>query len=262
MMAPTLGGVNRPSGLLIDIDGVLTISWKPLPGAVEALDEVRDNGLGVRFLTNTTSRTRGAVAAALVGAGFGVEEGEILTAPSTTAAYLRRHHPGARCLLINEGDLGDDLEGVELVDSGPVDVVLVGGAGPAFTYPALNRAFGFLRSGASLVAMHRNLVWRTDTGLQLDSGAFITALETASGVDAVVVGKPSAEFFRAGLDSLGLEASEAAMVGDDLHNDVLAAQAVGLTGVQVRTGKFAEDQLGTGTPDHIIDSFADLPALF
>jgi phosphoglycolate phosphatase-like HAD superfamily hydrolase len=59
-----------------------------------------------------------------------------------------------------------------------------------------------------------------------------------------------------------LEASEAAMVGDDLHNDVLAAQAVGLTGVQVRTGKFAEDQLGTGTPDHIIDSFADLPALF
>jgi len=257
-MAPTLGGVNRPSGLLIDIDGVLTISWEPVPGAAAALAEVRDRGLGVRFLTNTTSRTRAAVAEALVVAGFEVDESEILTAPVATAAYLRRQHPGARCLMINEGDLGDDLERVELVDSGPVDVVLVGGAGPAFSYSLLNDAFRFLRSGASLVAMHRNLVWRTQAGLQLDSGAFVNALETAADVEAVVVGKPSPEFFRAGLDSLGLEASEAAMVGDDLQNDVLAAQAVGLTGVQVRTGKFSDDQLQDGTPDRIIDSFADI----
>ena len=257
-MAPTLVGVNRPSGLLIDIDGVLTISWEPVPGAVAALAKMRDRGLGVRFLTNTTSRTRAAVAGALVAAGFEVDESEILTAPVATAAYLRRRHPGARCLLINEGDLADDLEDVEIVDESPVDVVLVGGAGPAFSYTLLNHAFRFLRSGASLVAMHRNLVWRTDAGLQLDSGAFVTALETAAGVEAVVVGKPSPEFFRAGLDSLGLEASETAMVGDDLHNDVLAAQAVGLTGIQVRTGKFAEDQLQDGTPDRIIDSFADI----
>lgn len=260
-MAPTLGGVNRPSGLLIDIDGVLTISWEPVPGAVAALAKMRDRGLGVRFLTNTTSRTRAAVAGALVAAGFEVDESEILTAPVATAAYLRRRHPGARCLLINEGDLADDLEDVEIVDESPVDVVLVGGAGPAFSYTLLNHAFRFLRSGASLVAMHRNLVWRTDAGLQLDSGAFVTALETAAGVEAVVVGKPSPEFFRAGLDSLGLEASEAAMVGDDLQNDVLAAQAVGLTGVQVRTGKFSDDQIQDGTPDHVIDSFAEILTL-
>lgn len=257
-MAPTLEAVNRPSGLLIDIDGVLTVSWEALPGAVDVWDEVRRQGVALRCLTNTTSRTRSAVASALGEAGFDVDENEILTAPVATAAYLRRHHPGARCLLINEGDLGDDLGELELVDSASVEVVILGGAGPAFTYEALNLAFGSLRSGASLVAMHRNLVWRTDAGLQLDSGAFVHALETASGVDAVVVGKPSPEFFRAGLDSLGLDASETAMVGDDLRNDVLAAQAVGLTGIQVRTGKFSQDQLRDGTPDHIIDSFADL----
>ncbi len=56
------------------------------------------------------------------------------------------------------------------------------------------------------------------------------------------------------------------MVGDDLHNDVLAAQAVGMTGVLVRTGKFRQDTLDRWTadpaaakPDHVVDSVADLP---
>jgi ribonucleotide monophosphatase NagD (HAD superfamily) len=80
----------------------------------------------------------------------------------------------------------------------------------------------------------------------------------------VVVGKPSEAFYAAALGTLGVEAGEAVMVGDDLEADVLGAQRAGIPGVLVRTGKYAEkDEHGDGNdrPRHVIDSIADLPAL-
>ncbi|MFI9803293.1 HAD-IIA family hydrolase [Streptomyces sp. NPDC052301] len=248
--------------VLIDIDGVLTVSWKPLPGAVEALRAIRAAGLGVALVTNTTSRTRASIAGTLGGAGFEVTAEDVLTAPSVTAAHLAEHHPGARCALLNSGDITEDLTGVTLVDDDP-DVVVLGGAGPEFDYTALNRAFGFLQRGARLVAMHRSLYWRTEAGLQLDSGAFLAGLEKAARVEAEVTGKPSRAFFGTALARLGSAADRALMVGDDVESDVLAAQRAGLTGVLVRTGKFQQETLqgASGTPHHVLDSFADVPAL-
>ncbi|KAB1146637.1 TIGR01458 family HAD-type hydrolase [Streptomyces luteolifulvus] len=253
--------------VLIDIDGVLTVSWQPLPGAVEALRELREAGLALALVTNTTSRTRASIAATLESAGFWVATEDILTAPAVTAAHLAERSPGARCVLLNSGDIGEDLDGVTVLDatdSGTVpDVVIVGGAGPEFDYAALNRAFGHLQRGARLVAMHRNLYWRTEDGLQLDSGAFLIGLEQAARTEAEVTGKPSPAFFEAALARLGVGADETVMVGDDIESDVLAAQRAGITGVLVKTGKYLPEthRAAGGTPDHVIDSFADLPAL-
>src|SRR5215472_843748 len=213
----------RLRAALIDIEGVLTVSWRPLPGAVTALAQLRAAGLPLALVTNTTSRPRASIAAALGEAGFPVTAADILTAPAIAAAYLREHYPGARCLLLNHGQIGADLAGVTLIgeeDTGPVEVVLIGGAGEEFSYRALNRAFGYLQSGARLVAMHRGLYWRTSEGLQLDSGAFVAALEQAAGTTAEVVGKPAAAFFAAALAHVGADAAHTVMVGDDIENDV------------------------------------------
>jgi ribonucleotide monophosphatase NagD (HAD superfamily) len=56
--------------VLIDIDGVLTVSWKPLEAAVAALRRLREAGLPLALVTNTISRTRASIAAALSGAGL------------------------------------------------------------------------------------------------------------------------------------------------------------------------------------------------
>ncbi|MEU4098584.1 HAD-IIA family hydrolase [Streptomyces sp. NPDC026673] len=252
---------------LIDIDGVLTVSWQPLPGAVAAMERLRAAGLPFALLTNTTSRTRAAIASALAGAGFPVRPEDILTAPAVTGRYLAAHHPGARCLLLNSGDIAADLGEVALVDpddeDADVDVVVVGGAGPEFTYERLDAVFRRLRRGAPLVAMHRNLYWRTRDGLRLDTGAFLLGLERAAGVEAEVVGKPSAAFFAAALERLGASARDTVMVGDDIEADVLAAQRNGVTGVLVRTGKYLPEthRAADPQPDHVLDSFADLPRL-
>src|SRR4051794_34188029 len=105
--------------VLIDIDGVLTVSWHPLPGAVQAVRRLRTAGLKMALLTNTTSRTRASIASTLAEAGFPVSEGDVLTAPTLAAAYLAERHPGARCFLLNSGDIRADLDGITLTDDQP-----------------------------------------------------------------------------------------------------------------------------------------------
>lgn len=250
-------------GLLLDMDGVLGVSWTPLPGAAEAVTRLHAAGVPLCVVTNTTALPQARFGAVLREAGFPFADEEILTASVLAAAWLRAERPAARIFLIGDAQ-AEDLSGVEMVgpDEAP-DVVLVSGADDSFCFATFNRVLALLRGGAELVAMHRNLSWMTRRGEKLDAGAYLLGLEAATGLEAVVLGKPAPGSFRAGLDVLGLPADRVAMVGDDVENDVLAAQAVGVTGVLVRTGKFREDQLAraSGTPDHVVDSVLDVPGL-
>jgi HAD superfamily hydrolase (TIGR01458 family) len=255
----------RVEAVLIDIDGVLTVSWRALPGAVAAMARLRRTGVGIRLVTNTTSRTRAWMATRLSAQGFPVHPEDILTAPGLTAQYLHETYPGARCLVVNSGDLTNDLPGLTVVtgDKDDVDVVVLGGAGPEFCYDTLNRIFHHVQRGAALVAMNRNYYWATDDGLKLDTGTFLAGLEQASGVTATMTGKPAPTFFASALGHLDADAATALVVGDDVTSDVVGAQQVGIRGVLVRTGKYLPGDVERAAlpPDVILDSFADLPAL-
>ncbi len=258
----TLGIMTGVEGVLFDIDGVLVTSWKPVPGAVEALAEVRRRG-GVRaFLTNTTSRTCDEIASTLGAAGFDVRPEEIVTAARLTTEYLRSTYPGARVLLLNHGDIRADMPDVEFDDVDP-QVVVIGGAGPEFTHEALSRVLDLMVSGVPVVAMHRALMWSESDGLRLDTGAYLPGLEDASGSRIVSVGKPSLAGFLTAAELMGADPASTVMVGDDFRSDVLPAQRVGMAGVLVRTGKFRQPvlDLAVDRPDHILDSVADLPGL-
>jgi HAD superfamily hydrolase (TIGR01458 family) len=249
-------------GLLLDMDGVLTLSFEAMPGAAETMAWIRRHAIPFRVVTNTTTHTRADLATALRRADLEVEPDEIVTAVVGTAQYLRSHHDAARVLLLSDGDARADLEGVHLV--GPADeadVVVLGGASDEFTHANLDHAFRQVMNGATLVGMHRNLYWRTSGGLELDGGAYLVGLEAAAGVEATVCGKPSSTFFESALSLLGLPPARVAMVGDDILNDVLGAQACGMTGVLVRTGKFMESDLDKGVPDHVLATVAELPEL-
>jgi len=248
-------------GVLLDIDGVLTVSWRALPGAVEAVRWLRDRPVPFLLATNTTTMSRAELSATLGRAGIEVGVDELVTAPVAAAGFLRREHPDASVFQVGGRGARADLEGVRFVDDGDADVVLVAGADEDFTWERLDAAFRLLLDGAVLVAMHRNTSWMTDQGPTLDSGPFVAALEAATGATATVTGKPAPAFFASCVSMLGLEPARMAMVGDDLDNDVLAAQRCGLTGVLVRTGKFRREALDASAerPDVVLDSIADLP---
>lgn len=252
------------AGVLLDIEGVLLTSSTALPGAARAVEELRRLDLPVRFVTNTTSVTSARIAATLVQAGIDVRAGELFTATAVTASYLQEEHPDARCLVLNDG-ANADLAGIRMADPDDTtaEVVVIGGGGPSFGWKQMNVALNCLLDGASLMAMHGAPVWRTGEGYCLDGGAYVRMLEEASGVTAVIAGKPAPHMFLAAARSVDADPADLLMVGDDLHSDVLAAQAVGMVGVQVRTGKFRQQQLDSSPvdPDHVIDSIADLVAM-
>ena len=92
--------------------------------------------------------------------------------------------------------------------------------------------------GGPLLAMGNNHYFQDRDGLSLDIGPFVAALEYASGQQAVILGKPSADFYHVAVASLGCEAQHAVMVGDDALADVDGALAAGLQAILVRTGKY------------------------
>lgn len=240
-------------GLLIDLDGTLYVGGEPIPGCREALLKLRSSGLLLRFVTNTTRRPRREVLCGLRSMGFEVEEEEIFTPARAVALLLR----GRRCYPLVAESLLEDLGRMVPDDESP-EYVLVGDLGEGFTYALLNAAFRHLMGGAELLALQKNRYWRRESGLSLDAGPFVAALEYASEKTAAVVGKPEKDFFRLALEDLGLEAHEVAMIGDDPEADVAGAQAAGLKGVQVKTGKYDATRT-SGEVDLVLESFAALP---
>ncbi|TLG13872.1 HAD-IIA family hydrolase [Nocardia cyriacigeorgica] len=257
-----MADLHRTAGILYDIDGVLVTSWRALPGAADAIRRLAERGLRRAFLTNTTSRTQAEIAERLCAAGIEVSADEIVTAARLTVEYLRRNHPGARAWVLNHGDIDADLTGLRLDDTDP-EVVVLGGAGPEFTHRALSRVVELMLDGVPVVAMQGGMTWATDDGLRIDTGTYLPGLEAAGNATITVVGKPSPTGFRTCAATMDLTPEQVLMIGDDLHSDVLAAQAVGMTGVLVRTGKFRPSVLESSArhPDHNIDSIANLPDL-
>ena len=256
-----MSALDGVRALLVDLDGVLYVEDDPVPGAVEAIAALRAAGVGLRFVTNTTQRSRRHTLAKLDRLGFGVASDELVT-PAVLAVEHCRAHGLRRVSLLMDDEVKADLEGLtETADA--VDAVIVGDLGERFDYAVLNAAFRHLLAGGHLVALQRNRYWRRADGMSLDVGPFVAALEYAAGVEATVVGKPARAFFALALAQLGAEPAEAAMVGDDIESDVVGALHAGLRGVLVRTGKFREEALRAAElePTAVVDSIADVPAL-
>jgi HAD superfamily hydrolase (TIGR01458 family) len=250
------------AAILLDIDGVLHVSGEPLPGAVEAVATLRDAGHDLRFITNNSTRSRAQLVEELRAMGFDLDPDEVQTTGGTAARELA----GKRVFALVMAGLVDDLEGLELVGEG-ADAVLIGGCdettepNQVFSYMNLGRAFAELQAGAELYCLHKNRWWQTKRGPMLDAGVFVAGLEYATGMDAIVIGKPSAAYFAAALEALDAEPELTWMVTDDLEADVPGAQMFGMKTVLVRTGKFRPETLerSTQVPDMVLSSIAQFP---
>jgi HAD superfamily hydrolase (TIGR01458 family) len=262
------GGLPRSTplanlaGVLLDLDGVLYVGNQVVVGAIEALELIRRADIPLRFITNTSTQSRQSLLRKLVTLGFTAHERELFSAPQAAVRYLRQF-PHGTCHLLLEPDVRRDFTEFRQVALNEADVIILGDIGEAWTYELLNSVFNRLVAGARLVVIHRNRFWQTESGLKMDIGGFVAALEYCSGAKATVIGKPSEEFFRLVLEDLGQTPASVMVVGDDIESDVGGGQQAGLRGVLVRTGKYREAQVAASPvkPDYVIDSIQDLPAL-
>ncbi len=257
-MAATLEGVE---GLLLDLSGVIYVQDEAVPGAAEALERLREDGISIRLVTNTTMRPRRSILERLGRLGIEADPAELIT-PATLARRRCGEAGYESVSLVVRDELLEDLEGLD--ESGDsVEAVIVGDLGEAWDYEILNGAFRRLMEGAELIALQKNRYWETSDGLSLDAGPFVASLEYATGREAEVMGKPSPAFFELALGELDVSADRAAMVGDDVEADVGGGMEAGLAGVLVKTGKYREDLVRDSgiEPTATVNSIADVPAL-
>jgi HAD superfamily hydrolase (TIGR01458 family) len=251
-----------PTGVVLDLDGVLLAAGAPIAGAADAVRALQAAGHPCAVLTNMTSARPSELSERLAEVGIDLPAERIITAAVATAEVLRLSYPEARVLLLAERGTEREFAGSRIVTSPPADLVVVSGPDESWTLSLFDEALRALQGGARLIAMQGNLWWLSADGPRLDTGAYVHALARASGVRPRVIGKPAASIFRTACRALGLPPAACIMVGDDLRSDVLAAQRAGLRGVLVRTGKgatFAEDPRAAQVAA-ILDSLADFPA--
>jgi HAD superfamily hydrolase (TIGR01458 family) len=273
-------------GFVLDADGVLVLRGEPLPGSVEALQDLQGKGIPFRVVTNFSQLHRDSLAAWFGRSGLAIDPEWIITGTSATAAHAAATHPGRPLFVLAAADARREFDGQHLLTAdeadaappGTVSAVVIGDAGDELSYRNMDVAFRLVRGGADLLAMHRNPWWLTPKGPTIDAGGFVVGLEFATGRRARVLGKPSPVVFRQAVAGLAADLGERlprsafAMVGDDLRADVAAAQRVGLRGILVLSGKTtraeadqasasAASARGRGRgPDGIADTLADVVA--
>jgi len=253
--------LTTPTALLIDLDGVIYLREKLIPGAIETIHYIQRKKIPHRFVTNTSTFSRCQVLAKLAHVGIVVSPADLFTAPIAAAQYLRAV-PDARCYFFASPNLREDFAGIAGVKEHPTHVV-IGDVGKRFSYSAMNRVFRMVLDGAEMIALQKNRFWITPEGLTLDAGAFVTALEYATGKEARLFGKPSVEFFLQACESLQCSPTEVIMVGDDLKADIAGGAGAGLQTVFIRTGKDKDTSLDDleYSPDVVLRSIAELPAI-
>ena len=253
-MTDTLSNVK---GILFDINGVFHVDNRPIEGAIETINQLK-NKFPCRFVTNTTTKSRETFHQSLVDMGLPIDESEIISAPYAAVLYLRQLNSPSCHLLLSESATKDFAE-FKQSDTNP-DVVVIGDIGDRWNYEVMNRVFKMLDRGAELIALHKGKYWQAEGDLQLDIGAFVTGLEYVTGKTATVVGKPSESFFKLALSELELPAENVIMVGDDIDSDVGGAQQQGIRGILVKTGKYRHELVEASdvSPDLILQSIADL----
>ena len=172
--------------------------------------------------------------------GFQIQPNEIFTSLSAAATVVKKQ--GLKPFLVMEDDAKKDFEGVCNVNlpMNDCNALVIGLASKLYNYKEMNSYFNFLHSAPNktFIAINKSRYFQTKAGLALGPGPFVTALEYATNKKATVIGKPNDEFFRQAIDlmELGLPYENVAMIGDDLKDDILAAQEKRMIGILVRTG--------------------------
>ena len=239
--------------LFIDLSGVLYTGKEAIPGAVAAIAKARANQLQLRFVTNTARRTRAQVLTDLKALGFELTENELFTAPVAAHTWLQEKGLRPYCLI--HRNIKSEFS--DLVQTEP-NAVIIGDAEQDFCYDKLNRAFQLCQQGAPLLGIGYNRFFKLNEQLLLDAGPFIKAIEFAASTKAIILGKPSPDFFLQALASTSLPAEHVLMIGDDIYGDIEGAIKAGLQGCLVRTGKYQPgDETKISLPHLTVDSIVE-----
>lgn len=255
--------------LLVDLDGVVYRGAEPVPGVAAVLATRAAAGDDVVYVTNNSMHYRADYVTRLAAMGAPITPDRIISSSRATALHLRDHEPGIRRVLaVGAGGLERELRdmGLDVVTAaaaatrmtqepidgataaGMPDAVIVG-LDPNLTYLRLAAAADCIRAGARFIATNRDPIYPTERGLRPGAGAVVAALEAATGVTPLLIGKPAPLLLEIAAEAVGRDARDAVMIGDGIGTDLAAALAVGARSVLMLTGVTTREQVDALPPE-------------
>lgn len=248
--------------IIIDMDGVLWRGSQPLPGIAEFFSFLRQRGIRFVLATNNSSRTEAQYAERLASYGAPIALDEIVTSAGATAEHLATLVPaGAPVYAIGLDGVRQALtqRGFVLSEANGAAAVVVG-IDWHLTYAQLKRATLLIRAGARFIGTNPDATYPAPEGIIPGNGALLAAIETASGVKPIVVGKPEPILYRQALQRLGTLPEATAALGDRLETDILGGIRAGLKTILVMSGVTTPELLSASAyrPDWVFEDILDL----
>jgi len=270
----TMAKIDNVKGLIIDMDGVLWHGDKPISGLKAFFSTLRDLGLPFVLATNNASLTQRQYIDKLAKMGVTVIADEVLTSSMATAKYLVKQQPGdkKRVFVIGESGLKEPLEkqGFILTDLYEVDGngkqrgadLVVSGLDRTLTWDKLATATLNIKKGAAFYATNADTTLPTELGDVIGNGGTIAALEAATGVKAISIGKPEPILYQQALSTLGTTQAETVAIGDRLNTDILGAVNAGIRSILVLTGISDRNELAEVDyqPTWVLDDLESITA--
>lgn len=234
--------------LIIDMDGVLWHGDKAIAGLTEFFQLLRDKEIRFILATNNASLTREQYVTKLAKMGVTVESNEILTSGIATALYLTERYDPAntRVYVLGEDGASQPLAERGFTLTGLYEVnadVVVCGKDSTLTWDKLATATLNVRNGAKFIGTNADTTLPTEHGITHGNGAILAAIQTASGVAPVCIGKPEPIIYQQAIALLGTELDETVAIGDRLETDILGAVNTGIRSLMVLTGISSEADL-------------------
>lgn len=244
-------------GYLIDLDGTIYQRKNRIPAGERFIKRLQERGIPYLLVTNNTTRTPEMVQSMLANQ-FHVETGieTIYTATMATVDYMNDMNRGKTAYVIGETGLKSAIAAAGYVEELENPAYVVVGLDSQVTYETLAIATLAIQKGALFIGTNPDLNIPTERGLMPGAGALNALLEAATRVKPVFIGKPNAIIMNKSLEVLGIQRSEAVMVGDNYLTDIMAGIQNDIATILVTTGFTRPEEVPTLPiqPDHVLSS--------
>jgi 4-nitrophenyl phosphatase len=251
--------------MILDMDGVLWRADQPLLDMPLFFDALRALNFPVIFATNNGTRSIEMYVERLAGFGVTAEPWQVVNSAIATADYLAARFPdgGTVFLAAETGVMAALAErGFTTTNEYREDVLaVVAGMDRAATYEKLANAALLIRAGKPFIFTNPDQTFPTPRGLVPGAGAFLSFLQTATGVTPIIIGKPEHYLFTFAMHRLGTLPQDTLVVGDRLDTDILGGQRAGCPTLLVMSGVTSPAELEHWPhqpPDFVLPNLADI----
>jgi 4-nitrophenyl phosphatase len=250
-------------GLIIDLDGVLWRGHTALPGVPDFFQVLRRRSTPLILATNNSTISPQAIQDKLRGMGAEVRPEEVITSAEASALWLADHlEKESAVYSIGEAGLHAALAeaGFSLAKIADGVGAVVVGMNRQATWADVSEAVFAIHAGALFVGTNPDATFPSERGLAPGAGTLLAAIQTATGVEPTIIGKPEPHLFQQALARLGSSPETTLALGDRLETDILGAQRAGIKTALVLTGVTQRQDLKDSPiqPDWVFD---DLPQI-